>query len=192
MAAFHLIRFTTPSTAILALLAATGLTLAGCSSPGDGNTQTYYPEKNQYGTYDPAPQGGRQTVFGEDGFNLFGGGKKKTDAQGGTGIGVNSYLWRASLDTVSFMPLTSADPFGGVIITDWYVPPQTPGERFKVTVYILDRTLRADGLRVGVFRQVRQGESWIDQPAAPNTATTMENAILQRAREFRMEAEARR
>ena len=192
MAAFRPIRFTTPSTIILVLLAATALILAGCSSPSNGDTQTYYPEKNQYGTYDPAPQGSRQSVFGDDGFNLFGGGKKKTDAQGGSGIGVNSYLWRASLDTVSFMPLTSADPFGGVIITDWYVPPQTPGERFKVTVYILDRTLRADGLRVGVFRQVRQGEGWVDQPAAPNTATTMENAILQRAREFRMEAEARR
>ncbi|MFN4164890.1 MAG: DUF3576 domain-containing protein [Ferrovibrio sp.] len=192
MAALRPIRFRAPSITIPVMLAAAVLVLASCSSPNDGETQTYYPEKNQYGTYDPAPSSGRQSVFGQDGFNLFGGSRNKTDNQPGSGIGVNSYLWRASLDTVSFMPLTSADPFGGVIITDWYVPPQTPGERFKVTVYILDRTLRADGLRVGVFRQVRQGESWIDQPAAPNTATTMENAILQRAREFRMEAEARR
>lgn len=144
------------------------------------------------GNYNPAPSSDRQSVFGGSGLNIFGGDKKKDDQGAGSGIGVNSYLWRASLDTVSFMPLTSADPFGGVIITDWYVPPQTPGERFKVTVYILDRSLRADGLRVGVFRQVRQGDSWVDQAAAANTATTMENAILQRAREFRMEAEARR
>lgn len=165
--------------------------LTGCA-PGDGQTQTYYPERGPSGVYNPAPSAPRETVFGSGGANIFGGDKKKEDPGSGSGIGVNSYLWRASLDTVSFMPLTSADPFGGVIITDWYVPPQTPGERFKVTVYILDRSLRADGLRVGVFRQVRQGESWVDQPAAPNTATTMENAILQRAREFRMEAEARR
>ncbi|MFN4276828.1 MAG: DUF3576 domain-containing protein [Ferrovibrio sp.] len=166
--------------------------MSGCAGRSEGETQTYYPERNQYGTYEPAPTSARQSVFGSGGLNILGGDKKQEEPGSGSGIGVNSYLWRASLDTVSFMPLTSADPFGGVIITDWYVPPQTPGERFKVTVYILDRTLRADGLRVGVFRQVRQGETWVDQPAAPNTATTMENAILQRAREFRMEAEARR
>lgn len=165
--------------------------LAGCAQ-GDSDTQTYYPEKNQYGTYDPAPTAQRDGVFGSGGLNLFGGGQKKQDDQGGSGIGVNSFLWRATLDTISFMPLASADPFGGVIITDWYTPPQTPGERFKVTVYILDRALRADGLRVSVFRQGRQGDGWVDQATAPATATNMENAILQRAREFRMESEARR
>ncbi|MEK9967596.1 MAG: DUF3576 domain-containing protein [Ferrovibrio sp.] len=169
---------------------ATLFLLAGCAARGDGETQTYYPEKNQYGNYDPAPSSGRQSVFGPGGLNLLGGDKKKDESGGG--IGVNSFLWRATLDTVSFMPLVSADPFGGVIITDWYAPPQTPAERFKVNVYILDRALRADGVRVAVFRQVRQGENWADQPPAPNTAVSMENAILQRAREFRMEAEARR
>jgi hypothetical protein len=176
------------------ITAAAGLALAalaGCAS-GDGETQTYFPEKNQYGTYDPAPQSQRQGVFGGDGLAIFGGGQKKKEEGGSGGIGVNSFLWRATLDTISFMPLASADPFGGVIITDWYAPPQTPSERFKVTVYILDRVLRADGLRVSVFRQVRQGDGWIDQAATPQTATSMENAILQRAREFRMEAEARR
>ncbi len=176
------------------VLASIGLlALAGCSSPDDGQTQTYYPERSgSNGTYNPAPNGERQSVFGPGGFSILGGSKKSEDGSGGGGIGVNSFLWRATLDTVSFMPLASADPFGGVIITDWYVPPQTPNERFKVTVYILDRALRADGLRVGVFRQVRQGEGWLDQPAAQNTAISMENAILQRAREFRMESEARR
>lgn len=164
------------------------LALGGCAARGDGETQTYYPEKNQSGNYEPGP---RQTVFGTGGLDLLGGGQKK-DEGGGGGIGVNSFLWRATLDTVSFMPLVSADPFGGVIITDWYTPPQTPAERFKVNVYILDRALRADGIRVAVFRQVRQGDNWADQAAAPNTAVSMENAILQRAREFRMEAEARR
>jgi hypothetical protein len=177
--------------AVLACALTALAALAGCAARGDGETQTYYPDKNQYGNYDPAPGGARQSVFGTGGLNLLGGDKKKEDGAGG-GIGVNSFLWRATLDTVSFMPLVSADPFGGVIITDWYTPPQTPAERFKVNVYILDRTLRADGIRVAVFRQVRQGDSWADQPAAPNTAVSMENAILQRAREFRMEAEARR
>lgn len=164
--------------------------LAACQSTGgEGGA---FPQKTGQDTYDPAGSGKQQVgLFGTGGI-FSSGGAKKEDPGAGSGIGVNSYLWRASLDTVSFMPLTSADPFGGVIITDWYTPPQTPSERFKVTVYILDRSLRADGLRVGVFRQVRQGDSWADQPAAPNTATTMENAILQRAREFRMEAEARR
>lgn len=178
------------STALLGGL----LVLAGCQSPSDGDSQTYYPEKNQYGTYDPAPSGERQSIFGSGGASILGmGGAKKTEDEGGAGIGVNSFLWRASLDTISFMPLASADPFGGVIITDWYTPAQTPGERLKVTVYILDRTLRADGLRVSVFRQVRRGDGWIDEATAPTTALNMENAILQRAREFRVEAaEARR
>jgi len=179
------------SRAALLASAVLALSLVGCSAPGDSETQTYFPEKNQYGTYDPAPSTARQSVFGSGGLNILGGDKKKEDGGGG-GIGVNSFLWRATLDTVSFMPLVSADPFGGVIITDWYVPPQTPVERFKVNVYILDRALRADGIRVAVFRQVRQGDAWVDQAAAPNTAISMENAILQRAREFRMEAEARR
>jgi hypothetical protein len=194
MATLHRqIRAATSTRLIAILLAFAGLPLlAGCASPDDGQTQTYYPEKGPSGTYNPAPGGQSQGVFGPGGLNIIGGGNKKQDEGGAGGIGVNSYLWRATLDTMSFMPLVSADPFGGVIITDWYTPPQTPAERFKVTVYILDRALRADGLRVGVFRQVRQGDGWVDQPAAQATAITMENAILQRAREFRMESEARR
>jgi hypothetical protein len=106
---------------------------------------------------------------------------------GGAGVGVNSFLWRASLDTVSFMPLVSADPFGGVIITDWYSPPQSPDERFKVNVYILGRALRADGIRASVFRQQMNGATgWVDAQVAPNTGTDLENAILTRARQMRI------
>ena len=109
----------------------------------------------------------------------------------GAGIGVNAFLWRASLDTIGFMPLTSADPFGGVIITDWYQPPETPDERFKLSVFILDRTLRADGVRVSVFRQLRKGPGeWADAAVDKKTATDMENAILTRAREMRSAAKA--
>src|ERR1051326_9208610 len=101
-------------------------------------------------------------------------------------LGVNSYLWHASLDTLSFMPLQSADPFGGVIITDWYASPSAPNERMRVTVYILDRRLRADGLKVAVFRQSRSGEGWADAQVSPETANKLEDAILARARELRL------
>ena len=101
-------------------------------------------------------------------------------------LGVNSFLWHATLDTLSFMPLLSADPFGGVIITDWYVSPSAPNERLKVTTYIMDRALRADGLKVVVFRQVRNGSGWTDAQASPDTAHKLEDAILTRARELRL------
>ena len=102
------------------------------------------------------------------------------------GIGVNSFLWRASLDTLNFMPLASADPFGGVIITDWYSAPTTPSERFKATVYILDTRLRADALNVSIFRQQQQGGAWVDATVNPDTEIQIENAILTRARQLRL------
>jgi hypothetical protein len=106
------------------------------------------------------------------------------DAQG---LGVNALLWRSALDTLAFMPLSSADPFGGVIITDWYQPPESPGERFKLTVYILDKRLRADGLQVNVFRQERDElNAWQDALVTPDTRISIENAILTRARQLRL------
>lgn len=123
-------------------------------------------------------------LFGD--VNLLGGGSDADNS--GSGIGVNGFLWRASLDTLSFLPLSSADPFGGVIITDWYAPPESPAERFKVTVYILGRELRADGVRVAVFRQKREatGKEWLDANSGKSTSTSLENAILTRARELRV------
>ena len=133
-------------------------------------------------------------LLGDDGLVLFGmnTGGKKTDqaASGGSAMSVNAYLWRATLETLSFMPLTSADPFGGVIITDWYQPPSGSGERFKATAYILGRQLRADGVRVSIFRQVQQGGQWVDAPVAPATTGEIENKVLARARELRAESAA--
>ena len=107
-------------------------------------------------------------------------------AQAGA-IGVNGYLWRATLDTLAFMPLQSADPYGGVVNTDWYINPGKPDERFKATVYILDSRLRADGLNVTVFKQVSNGAGgWVDSPTAVQTSTDIENAILTRARQLRL------
>ena len=102
-------------------------------------------------------------------------------------IGVNGYLWRATLDTLAFMPLLSADPYGGVVITDWYVNPEKPDERFKATVYILDSRLRADGLNVTVFKEVANGSGgWVEAPTAAQTSTDIENAILTKARQLRL------
>ena len=102
-------------------------------------------------------------------------------------IGVNSYLWRATLDTLAFMPLVSADPYGGVIITDWYSDPQKPDERFKCTVYILDTRLRGDALKVTVFKEVSNGQGgWVASQAADQTSIDIENAILTKARQLRV------
>ena len=166
----------------LAFGIATATILAGCGS--------VTPADSTYRSNDPKDVDEAQasnSLFGAEGLTgLFGGGSKK-DAPGAQGIGVNTYLWRASLDTVSFMPLASADPFGGVIITDWYTPPETPNERFKLNVYILDRQLRADGIKATVFRQSHTPDGrWVDMAVDPKTASDLENAILARARQLRV------
>ena len=103
-------------------------------------------------------------------------------------IGVNSYLWRAAVDTVSFAPLLQADARGGVIITDWYSNPRAPGERVKLTVSVLDQDLRADALRVAASRQVNQGGVWVDAPVTAATVQKLEDIILTRARDLRRAA----
>ncbi len=126
----------------------------------------------------------RSTIFGKGGLSFFG--TKTPENTGGGALGVNSFLWRASLDTISFMPVNSADPFGGVILTDWHTPNEAPSERFKLNVYILDRSLRADGVRVAVFRQVQdRSGNWRDAGVPNETGTKIEDAILIRARQLR-------
>ncbi|WP_394730394.1 DUF3576 domain-containing protein [Altererythrobacter sp. GH1-8] len=105
-------------------------------------------------------------------------------------IGVNSYLWRAALDTVAFAPLLQADSAGGVIVTDWYANPGNPNERVKVTVTILDQDLRADALRVAASRQVAQGGGWVDAPVQAATVQKLEDIILTKARDLRRKAVA--
>ncbi|MCX7363826.1 MAG: DUF3576 domain-containing protein [Alphaproteobacteria bacterium] len=125
------------------------------------------------------------SLFGPGG--LFGSkAEKKIDE--GSGVAVNAFLWRASLDTINFIPLVSADPFGGVIITDWYTPAESPGERMKVQITILDRELRADGVRVSVFKQqtTPRGGGWVDAQVDSRTNIDIENAILTRARQLRI------
>ncbi|KKW94153.1 DUF3576 domain-containing protein [Sphingobium chungbukense] len=102
-----------------------------------------------------------------------------------TTIGVNAYLWRASLDTLSFMPMVQTDSNGGVIVTDWYANPNSPNERMKLTVSILDQDLRADALRVAASRQVSQGGQWVDAPVQAATVQKLEEIILTKARDLR-------
>lgn len=121
------------------------------------------------------------------GCNTFGG-KKKAEraaaAMQAPNMGVNSYLWRASLETLNFMPLEQVDPFGGVIVTDWYASAEAPNERFKANVYILDTALRADALKASIFKQTRNAGGWDDAAVDADTARQIENAILTRAREL--------
>ena len=177
---------------VLPLLAAGAIwLLAACGASVQGT----YPEPTSPGSdvYDPTGKSAQNnnTIFGPGGLT-FGGPKQKNDSgSGGAGIGVNSFLWRASLDTVAFMPLSSADPFGGIILTDWYSPPATPNERFKAQIYILDRQLRSDGVTAKVFKEVRTDRGWISAPVSPDTSSKLIDAILTRARQLRIDAEAR-
>jgi Domain of unknown function (DUF3576) len=168
---------------LLAIAAVLGLGLGLSACNFDLGGEAKYPVPRQKGQNQPQYEE-EPGVFGEGG--IFGPDLPE-DSTGG-GIGVNNLLWRASLDTVSFMPLVSADPFGGVIITDWYTPAETPNERMKVQVTILDRELRADGVRVSVFKQQTspKGGNWVDAQVDPRTNIDIENAILTRARQLRI------
>jgi hypothetical protein len=159
--------------------------LAACGGgapqgPADGSLRNNIMPTSEPGTH----------MFGGDGLFQFGNGSRAAnDTQG---IGVNAYLWRGALETLKFMPLASADPFGGVIITDWYQPPSAPGERFKATAYILGRQLRADAIRVSLFRQIQENGSWVDAPVAASTAGELEDKVLVAARELRAQSASSR
>ena len=105
-----------------------------------------------------------------------------------TTIGVNSYLWRAALETLSFAPMAQVDSNGGVMVTDWYSNPNSPNERVKVTATILDRDLRADALRIAASRQELRGGQWVDVPVTAATVQKLEEIILTRARDLRRNA----
>jgi hypothetical protein len=158
----HILRTFTVLTAFVAILA-----LGGC---GIGNVL-------------PGQSGGTE---GADGYTHFG-----TASAGGVAgpAAVNGFLWRASLDTVSFMPLASADAFGGVLITDWYAPPETPAERFKINVFVTGPQLRPDAIRAAVFRQTQDASgAWRDAAVDPGTARGLEDTVLTRARQLRAES----
>lgn len=167
-------------TFLFPVLLSAGL-LAGCEGvePGEPDLAG----DGSQGIHDFLKNSERKTIFGDGGLALFG---DEEDSAGAGDVGVNFFLWRASLDTISFMPVTTADAFGGVILTDWHSSAEAPNERFKLNVYILGRALRADGVRVAVFRQVftRNGQ-WADAAVPEETRVKIEDSILTRARQMR-------
>lgn len=163
-----------PRLGLFFLLAATAL--SACSGLQVDPTYTDKSREEMYKNGSVASESG--------GFSILGGSEKKDKNQG---LGVNGYLWRATLDTLSFMPIASADPFGGLITTDWHSSPQTPDERVKLNVMILDRDLRADGVKVTVFRQTKNDKGeWQDAETAAATASSLEETILTRARQLKL------
>jgi hypothetical protein len=167
---------------VAAGLAASLLALTACG----GST----PQPTAAAINNPETQGLPPQMANANSGTLFTfGGKGGSSATAGTGILVNAYLWRAALDTLSFMPLAGEDPAGGVIITDWYSPPATPGERFKADAYILSQQMSANAIQVSVFHQVQENGQWVDAPVDPATASGLEDRILARAADLRAEAE---
>ena len=176
-----------PSWALLGLLCV-GLTACGQTR---GNNQD--PDSPDYSGEAGANINQMGSMTGGDNTFQFGVNHQPNSNQGGgtgTGLAVNAYLWRGALDTLSFMPLASADPFGGVIITDWYSPPSVTNERFKATAYILGRELTSNGVRVAIYRQVRENGEWVDAPVSPLTVGEIENKVLDRARQLRSQSQA--
>jgi hypothetical protein len=155
--------------------------LTSCDTPkADENTN--YPQTEEDRRRERAGK-----LSGDEGIVLAGAPSDKKDEAGKNPLGVNSFLWRATLDTLAFLPLASADPFGGVILTDWYEDPAAPGERFKVNALILDRQLRADSLKISVFRQKKDKKGqWVDAPTDGTLAHKLEDTVLTRARELRV------
>ncbi len=193
----------------IALVFLSGVLLSGCASWFDPNrwngndpdaarraadpygNDPQWSNPEEFSDYRDRPNGGAPTSILDTIFSP-GKGDDANGGGGGSGIAVNSFLWHASLDTVSFMPLASADPFGGTIITDWYSPPDAPNERFKLNIFIMGRDLRADGVRARVFRQNKGPDGqWVDAPVDAATGTDIENAILSRARQIRMSTVAK-
>jgi hypothetical protein len=167
----------------IAVSAGTAIGLLGLSACG--NSQPTTATVNNYQTQG-LPAG--QSTADSKPLIVLGGAKSNSGSQA-TGIQVNAYLWRATLDTLSFMPLVSADPFGGVIITDWYSPPATPDERFKANAYILSQQMTANAIQVTVFHQVLQNGQWVDATVDPGTESGLEDRILARAADLRAAAE---
>ncbi|MDT8343568.1 MAG: DUF3576 domain-containing protein [Thermohalobaculum sp.] len=166
------------------------LALAGCGA-GEGELapEPYSGPKGSPQSYDPSRE---DSVFGEGGVSvntldtIFGG--KETDRKGA--IPVNKFLWQASLDTLSFLPLASTDPFTGVIATDWGATPEAEGERFKVTAYLLNSDLSASSIKVAVFRErMTEAGAWVSAEVNPETSRKLEDAILTRARQIRLAAD---
>lgn len=161
-----------------AFVATVMATLSACSGPDE---EQKYPKDEERRRKERLGK-----ITGDEGLVIGGASEKEKDA-GKNPLGVNSFLWRASLDTLAFLPITAADPWGGTILTDWYEDPDAPGERFKVNVLILDRQLRADSLKISTFRQSKdKAGNWKEAPTDAKLGRSLEDTVLTRARELRV------
>ncbi len=102
-------------------------------------------------------------------------------------IGVNGYLWQATIDTLHFMPMRSMDAASGVIVSDWFIAPDNTKERVQVTVSFTSESLRSDGVRVHIVRQENMDGSWVTMPVQARTELEIEEAILTQARQLRVD-----
>lgn len=161
---------------------AVGTLLLGACSDFTADKELSFPQRDELQRME-----GRGKLTG-DGLQLGGGGEDG-EAAGKNPLGVNAFLWRATLDTLAFLPLRDADPFGGVVITDWYEDPQARGERYKVNALIMDRKLRADGIKISLFKQRKdvKGE-WANMDVDPGLERKLEDTILTRARQLRVKS----
>jgi len=165
---------------ITAIISSSAL-FTSCSSILKGaDVNTTYPIDNE-----DRRRAKRGSLTGEGGISLLGGGSNKA-SNNGSGIGVNAILWRATLDTLSFLPLTSVDPHGGVIITDWYEDADARGERIKLNVLIMGTELKTDALKISVFKQENEAGDWRDVKVVPSVARELEDKIFTRARELKI------
>lgn len=171
-----------PSKRVYAALALLALTQA-CSLMPTADAEQNYPKS------DIDRRRARVGKMSGDEGMVIGGTSEKEKEAGKNPLGVNSFLWRATLDTLAFLPMTSADPWGGVILTDWYEDPEAPGERFKVNALILDRQLRSDSLKLSVFRQKKDSKTgqWIEASTDTGLARKLEDTVLTRARQMRVD-----
>ena len=112
--------------------------------------------------------------------------KEGNNAVSSIGMPINPYLWKGSLETIGFMPLSSADPFGGIIITDWYSDGQTINERCKINIFIKGLELKTSNLKVNTFCQSFENNRWVDLPTSASQSAQLENAILNKAKRIKL------
>ena len=119
-------------------------------------------------------------------FSFLGDGESGSSQVTSLGMPINPYLWKASLETISFMPLASTDPFAGTIITDWYTAETNLGERCKLNIFINGKSLKTDNLRVSSFCQTLKNNQWVNMPSKQEENTKLENVILNEAKKLKL------
>ena len=125
-------------------------------------------------------------LLGKKGLSLGDINKSEKTTTAAIGFPINPYLWKGSLETVDFMPIASADPFAGIIITDWYTSQSSPNERCKINIFIKGHEMKTDNLKVNSFCQSLSNGQWVDIKNNIDNDAKLENAILNKAKKIRL------